>query len=634
AHSHINASTTAPITYTSTSAQTTQADFEASGAGGFGYSATTTPDSVVGNDDLGVFRSAPFDLGAKTKLSTATFTKGGSARVFARNGSVASISPVGVKRTSQVELEAGSGTGWIALANGSIASQDPELLVNGNMELNSNWFAYGAGISVAQVAAPHSGSYSFRGVDSSPPDVNKGIKSSPFTTITGRTYFITGWIWYDGGDSLGHDLYFGSGDGTILTYLQRRNPASNWLQYSAFYTETNGGNNAYVVVRHNSSFYRTFYIDDFSVKEIHTSSNYESDTFELSSSAQGDRLLVQANVPASTTLSYKIRSGETAVPDGSWSGWTLPTSVVTGLNVFDVSALTGKYWRIGFDGTSDGSATWTMGGFSIVPKAPNYSSLIEIVNPADIQNLLAEKYVQWLAFGDTTWNVDGIQIDYLRSYVDLGVLSKLAGVKAKMSAGGSVDGIVASPEDMVAYTNLNYNLFENLTPIIQTGNDFEVTLPIPLAGRWVVVSFTGEITELEVYHRLAKSDGLSYLADAIGVELPSSGSGDELSYIMTLPSAMLGGAPSSAQEYRFYAPIKDIGVSGSWVIQVAGDGANYIEISADGSNWFSAAQFFLGISLGGALQGGYKSFFLRANAPSGVLGNKQASLKFFIVVGE
>ncbi|MFH1979890.1 MAG: hypothetical protein ABII99_02480 [Patescibacteria group bacterium] len=42
AHSHINASTTAPTTYTSTSTQDTQADFEQSGSGGFGYSATTT----------------------------------------------------------------------------------------------------------------------------------------------------------------------------------------------------------------------------------------------------------------------------------------------------------------------------------------------------------------------------------------------------------------------------------------------------------------------------------------------------------------------------------------------------------------------------------------------------------------
>jgi len=107
AHSHINASTTAPITYTSTSAQTTQADFEQTGAGGFGYSATTTPNSVVGNDDLGVYRSAPIDLGLKTKLANAVITKGGSARVFARSGSVASVSPIEVKRTTTAEFDAG-----------------------------------------------------------------------------------------------------------------------------------------------------------------------------------------------------------------------------------------------------------------------------------------------------------------------------------------------------------------------------------------------------------------------------------------------------------------------------------------------------------------------------------------------
>ncbi|MBU0722693.1 hypothetical protein KKH46_00540 [Patescibacteria group bacterium] len=107
AHSHINASTTAPITYTSTSAQTTQADFEQTGSGGFGYSATTTPNSVVGNDDLGVYRSAPIDLGLKTKLANAVITKGGSARVFARSGNGASVSPVEVKRTTTAEFDAG-----------------------------------------------------------------------------------------------------------------------------------------------------------------------------------------------------------------------------------------------------------------------------------------------------------------------------------------------------------------------------------------------------------------------------------------------------------------------------------------------------------------------------------------------
>jgi len=51
-------------------------------------------------------------------------------------------------------------------------------------------------------------------------------------------------------------------------------------------------------------------------------------------------------------------------------------------------------------------ATWSMSGVGVVPKADGYSILIEIVNPTDIQNLDVERYVQWLALGDTTWNVE------------------------------------------------------------------------------------------------------------------------------------------------------------------------------------------------------------------------------------
>ncbi|MBU1767798.1 MAG: hypothetical protein KJ648_06840, partial [Candidatus Omnitrophica bacterium] len=87
--------------------QTSQADFEAVGSGGFGYSTSSTPGSIVGNDDLGVYRSAPIDLGLKTKLANAVITKGGSARVLARSGSVASVSPVEVKRTTTAEFDAG-----------------------------------------------------------------------------------------------------------------------------------------------------------------------------------------------------------------------------------------------------------------------------------------------------------------------------------------------------------------------------------------------------------------------------------------------------------------------------------------------------------------------------------------------
>ncbi|MBU0999476.1 hypothetical protein KKG24_04235, partial [Patescibacteria group bacterium] len=273
---------------------------------------------------------------------------------------------------------------------------------------------------------------------------------------------------------------------------------------------------------------------------------------------------------------------------------------------------------------------WTMGGFSVVPKAPNYSSLIEIVNPTDIQSLAAERYLQYLALGVNSWNVDMVELEFLRAYADLGVLCKLSGAKVKMLAGSpDVIDMVASPEDVTTYSALDYSLFSQLSPIVRTGDDFEVALVT--LGRWVVISFTGEITELEVYHRLA--DGLSLLTDAGGTELSSSGIGDEKVYSLTLPNGIIGGSPSSPVEIRFTAPIKDIGTSGLWSL-FGGTGINNIELSLNGMVWYTSAQLKAGVGLGGTLQGAVKSFFLRVNPEGGTLGSKQVSLKKFITVGE
>nr|MBU2483201.1 hypothetical protein [Pseudomonadota bacterium] len=199
--------------------------------------------------------------------------------------------------------------------------------------------------------------------------------------------------------SLKTDLGIGTGasDWAIAPFLYRLSDGTYRLYYSYY----------------NGTYWQLSYRTQTMVS---VNSVYESDTLELSSSAQGDRLLVQASIPTGSALSYKIRSRET---DGSWSAWTTPISVVTGLSIFDVSALTGKYWRIGFNGTSDGTASWTMGGFAVIPKPAGYSSLIEIVNPADIQNLPAQRYVQYFAFGDTAWNINDVTLQSKFQVLDL-----------------------------------------------------------------------------------------------------------------------------------------------------------------------------------------------------------------------
>ncbi|MBU1615970.1 hypothetical protein KJ693_11775, partial [bacterium] len=563
-------------TYTSTSTHTTQAELEGTSpnvAGGFGYSTSSTPGSVVGNDDLGVYRSAPIDLGLKTKLANAVITKGGSARVFARSGSVASVSPVEVKRTTQAELEAGVVKTNIITApnptlvgdNGSHEYAYNQISAQADPLTGNQGFSSKVDLGIGTSASDHAyalflyrlsdGTYrlyytynngafwqlsyrtSANGITGWSARVNLGIGTSasdqaycPFlyhlADGTYRLYYtynngtydrlsyrtsangITGWstrtdlgIGGSGSDHAHSPFLYRLSDGTFrmyysyhngsyvqLAYRTSANGTTGWSAqvllgigtgisdeaqnpflyqlsggtFRLYYCHhTNGGLNLQIVYRtsangttgwsgqvllgiggasgnlaqspflyrlsdgtfrlyyayHNSAFWQLAYRTQSMEASV---SAYESDTLSLSSSAQGNKLPIQASVPANTTLTYKIRSGETPTPDGSWSAWTATTSVVSGLNIFNISALTGKYWRIGLDGTTNGTATWTMGGFSVVPKPANYSSLLEIINPADIQGLAAERYVQYLAFGDTTWNVNDVSLTSKFTAIDLG----------------------------------------------------------------------------------------------------------------------------------------------------------------------------------------------------------------------
>ncbi|MBU0568891.1 LamG domain-containing protein, partial [bacterium] len=493
AHQDINASTTAPTTYTSTSTHTSQADFEASGSGGFGYSATTTPDSVVGNDDLGVFRSAPIDLGLKTKLSTATFTKGGSARVFARSGSVASVSPVEVKRTIQTELGAGSGSGYFvrydSLGNGFEINSTH----SSEFGLVSLWHMNeGTGTSVADSKGTNNGTWSgtgtywetvspklgaasgkFNGSNdaigvghsaSLEPTIltveawiktpgtvdyaNVIAKYNPTTGLSGYCFnvSVTGVMRFDimgastystgGGnknikDNQWHHIVGVFTGSQIIVYTDGvAGVPTSWstltyTQYALYIGTSPTGLRRFSglideVAIYNRALSASEIQQHYEAGSPATSTAYESDILELASSAQGDRLPIQASVPTNTTLAYKIRSGETTIPDGSWSAWTATTSVVSGLNVLDISARTGKYWQVGFNGTSNGSATWTMGGFSVVPKPSDYSNLIEIVSATSTQVLPAERYLQWLGFGADTWNVNDVSLTSKFTAIDLG----------------------------------------------------------------------------------------------------------------------------------------------------------------------------------------------------------------------
>ncbi|MFH1997115.1 MAG: hypothetical protein ABII94_00215, partial [Patescibacteria group bacterium] len=377
AHSHINASSTFPTNYTSASTQTTQADFEQTGAGGFGYSATTTPNSVVGNDDLGVYRSAPIDLGLKTKVANAIITKGGSARVFARSGSVASVSPVEVKRTTTAEFDSGAVKTNINTASNQLKATTE---TGGGWDLStasydSVYFYVGG-----QDTNPFSMAFKSDGTKM----YVMGYGSKKVFQYSLSTAWNVGTASYDsvsflvsGQDTQPYGIAFKS-DGTKMYMLGNTNKkvfqyslSTAWNVGTASYDSVSflvsGQNIQPYGIAFKSDGTKMYMLDNTNDKVFQYSlsgtiyaavSTFESDSLEISSSAQGDKLPIQANVPANTTLACKIKS---SVDNITWSAWTATTSLATGLNLFDISALTGKYWQVGFDGTSDGSATWTMG---------------------------------------------------------------------------------------------------------------------------------------------------------------------------------------------------------------------------------------------------------------------------------
>ena len=364
---------------------------------------------------------------------------------------------------------------------------------------------------------------------------------------------------------------------------------------------------------------------------------------------------IQANVPANTTLACKIKS---SVDNITWSAWTATTSLATGLNLFDISALTGKYWQVGFDGTSDGSATWTMGGFSVVPKPANYSSLLEIINPTDIQSLAAERYLQYLAFGDTTWNVNDVSLTSKFTAIDLGKRY-------------NIDTLALTDADDDLY-RIHYSLqdedsYASTTQWIDVGDETQNasgTLSHAFTGnngkalRWFRFNRVSENattpTNQQAIAHLASDQETGeelYRLWRNGVFGTRSGPGNTGGYVLALPDAALG-ATSASEEYRICNG--NIGQIKNFTIKLLAftdsDGYKCGQLSWDNDTWYSWDEVSTttgamidwqtnnnGYGSASALDKNtpdtcttnYKSFWLRTSIPAGVdAGDKDVRFYF------
>jgi len=147
-----------------------------------------------------------------------------------------------------------------------------ELVTNGDMEIDGNWADYNSVSSNTRSSTQeHGGSYSRK---FTPDGTSQGIKGDTFTTVTGRTYAVDFWVYPDDGAIVRWAVRKGDdddwADDTAVTGLTE----NAWNNVTGTYTESAGGDGAYIIFHSNSQTEGDFYIDDVSIKEVGVASGW------------------------------------------------------------------------------------------------------------------------------------------------------------------------------------------------------------------------------------------------------------------------------------------------------------------------------------------------------------------------
>jgi hypothetical protein len=139
------------------------------------------------------------------------------------------------------------------------STSTPNLVTNGDMELDSNWADYGTPSPNEQANEQvHRGSYSRKFTANV---INEGIKSDTYTSVTGVQYKYSFWFYTDQ-TGAGIRVRKGDDSGWADNRVLGGHTPNQWNYFEWSFTETAGGSGAYIALHSGSFSSGTWYIDD------------------------------------------------------------------------------------------------------------------------------------------------------------------------------------------------------------------------------------------------------------------------------------------------------------------------------------------------------------------------------------
>ncbi len=338
-----------------------------------------------------------------------------------------------------------------------------ELIVNGNMESNSDWDAYNAPNTQEQSAEQvHGGSSSWKVVhDGSASGI---LSAAPLSTTTGKVYQYNYWV-YPSGTVDGFQLRHGDGawlwSGTSNSGLS----AGSWNEINLYHLESAGGTACEIGLV--SKFAGTWYFDDVSYKEV-IFSNWTAGTgwvVGTDSKALTDKAdktagtgsnLEQTGTTATASTLYQITytvtnrtAGAVYVEFGSTNGTSRTTNAtfVQEITTSDTDHL--KFVAdASFDGTIDTVSVkqqgniWSIDSVTAVPYRVWLSDVEYLEDDTDTSNMDAT----------TRWYYDGGFIDILYVYSPQNPADEYSAIEA--SNNGLNNAVYINSKSNLTFQNL------------------------------------------------------------------------------------------------------------------------------------------------------------------------------------
>jgi hypothetical protein len=143
------------------------------------------------------------------------------------------------------------------------AAYGPNLLPNGDMELDSVWGDYGTPtVNERSTEQVHSGTYSRKFTANSYYDGVINLTDT-FTTTAGQLYRVSGWVHRNCFGTFLLIFFKGDGHGAITRMVYTA--PNNWSYVEEFYLDDIGGTLGRIAIADE---YGTYYLDDFAVQEV------------------------------------------------------------------------------------------------------------------------------------------------------------------------------------------------------------------------------------------------------------------------------------------------------------------------------------------------------------------------------